>query len=131
MSSRHFKSPIPKGYRIFFGAMSVAGVGFRKSEVAKAFDEAEVSLKLEPDPQNAHDPNALKVVALKEGIFRTRKLHIGYVPKEIAKTIAEKNIEQELLLRAQSVWVGDKGGMDVVIDILGPKSEHHKLKDAE
>mgnify|MGYP002700210403 CR=1 FL=1 len=79
--------------------MEVAGVSYRKPEVAKAFSGKQVSLGLEAEPKNKRDKNALKVVAFKKGLFDTKKIHIGYVPKEVAEIIAEKNLNIDLLPR--------------------------------
>lgn len=127
--NQYFKIPIPEGYRIFFKEFDLAGAGFRKSEIGKAFSGKQVELALEPEPGNKHDPNAIKVVAHKKGFFRTKTLHIGYVPKEIAKVIADKNLNIDLLPRPKEIWVGDSGGIKVVLDILGLKSDYKKINE--
>ena len=129
-TNQYFKVPIPKGYRIFFQEMEISGVGYRKSEVAKAFSGNQVSLGIEHEPKNKHDSNALKVIAFKKGWFGTKKLHIGYVPKNVAKTIISKNLNNNLLPRPKEIWVGDKGGIKINIEILGLKSDYHKLENA-
>lgn len=129
-ANQYFKVPIPTGYRIFFEEMEISGVSFRKSEAIKAFSGKQVSLAIEPEPDNKKDQNALKVVALKKGFFSTKKLHIGYVPKAIAKIITTKNLNNELLPRPKEFWIGDKGGIKISIDILGLKTEYHNLKNA-
>lgn len=126
-SSRQFSVPIPKGYRIFFGTMDVAGVSYRKADASKAFLGKSVSLGIEPEPSNKHDRNALKVVAFKKGWFLTQKLHIGYIPKDVAAVINEKNLLSVLLPRPKDIWVGDRGGFKISIDLLGPKNEYSKL----
>ena len=128
--SKYFKVPIPKGYRIFFDEMEVAGVSFRKSDVVKAFLGKQVALAIEAEPRNKFDKNALKVIAFKKGFFRKKKLHLGYIPKEIASVIAERDLNHDLLPRPKELWVGDRGGMKIVIDILGLKDEYNKLNNA-
>lgn len=125
--SKYFKVPIPKGYRIFFSEMEIAGVSFRKSDVIKAFHGKDVALAIEAEPSNKFDKNALKVIAFKKGFFRKKKLHLGYIPKEIASVISDQDLNHDLLPRPKEFWVGDRGGMKVVIDILGLKNEYSKL----
>ena len=126
--SKYFKVPIPKGYRIFFSEMEVAGVSFRKSDVIKAFHGKEVALAIEAEPSNKFDKNALKIIAFKKGFFRKKKLHLGYLPKEIASVIADQDLNHDLLPRPKDLWVGDRDGMKIVIDILGMKNEYSKFK---
>jgi hypothetical protein len=128
-TNQYFKVPIPSGYRIFFNQMEVSGVGYRKSELAKALSGKQMTLGIEAEPNNKHDKNALKIIAFKKWLFGTKKLHIGYVPKEVAQTIALKNLNKGLLPRLKEIWVGDKGGVKVNIDILGLKSEYHKIEN--
>jgi len=120
--SQRYKIPIPDGYRIFFGEMEVAGIAHRKTEALQAFSGKGVSLAVEAEPTNEYDVNALKVIAFKKGFFRTKKLHIGYIPKETAEIIKTKNLNNQLLPRLKELWVGDRGGFIVRIDILGLKS---------
>jgi len=129
-ASERFKIPIPDGYRIFFGEMDISGVNYRKNNATKALLAKKVSFGIESEPKNKADKNALKIVAFKKGLLGTKKLHIGYVPKDIAEIIATKELNNNLIPRPKEVWLGDKGGIKITIDILGLKKEYHKLQNA-
>lgn len=130
MTEQYYKVPVPNGYRIYFQAFNLAGVGFRKDDAIKAFSGSMVELAIEPEPTNKKDENALRVIALKKGWFRTKKLHIGYVPKKLSAFIAKENVSLNLLPRPKSMWVGDEGGIRIEIDLLGPKEGFgQKFKD--
>ena len=75
----------------------VAGVSFRPEAVTdSSFDPGE-RLALVPEPDNEHDPNAI-------GIWNEeRTLQAGYVPREVAPTLAGDDL-------AVSLWrVGAEG----------------------
>ncbi|MCO7225764.1 HIRAN domain-containing protein [Pleionea sp. CnH1-48] len=127
-NNQYFKPPIPKGYRIFYSEIDVSGVGFRKKAIHKTFSSSNPEFYLESEPHNKHDDNAIKVMALKKGWFRTKKFHIGYVPKEVAKEIADKDLFDKLLPRIRNLWLGDRGGVKIYMDILGLKENYTKLK---
>ena len=60
----------------------VAGVSFRADEVRDASFDPGARLALVPEPENAHDPNA---VAVWDG---DRRLQAGYVPAEVAPELS-------------------------------------------
>lgn len=126
--TQRFKVPIPKGYRIFFRGVQLAGASYRKKELIEAVSVAEVRMSFEPEPENAHDKNAIKVIAEIDGWIRTKHLHLGYIPRDIAALIHDSELDMDLLPRPTELWVGDKGGVSFVFDILGRKDEYVKLK---
>jgi len=126
MSFNHyFKIPIPDGYRIFYSEMDVAGAVFRMKAIKKAFSGKSLNLSIVPEPKNKHDKNALKVVATIKGFFGKKNLHIGYIPREIAADIADKPYTN-ILPRPKEIWIGDQGGLKIVIDLLGKKEAYIK-----
>lgn len=120
---KRFKLPIPKGYRIYYPEMSVAGTSFRLKNVRKAFSARSVVLILIPEPTNKFDLNAIKVVAKTKKWFLDWEYHIGYVPSEIAEDIKDKKIDA-LTPRLKKVWIGNRGGCSIIIDLLGLKSAY-------
>jgi len=54
-------------------------------------------LNLKPEPDNIHDPNAVKVTVImleNEEIMRDDKeIHLGYIPKDIAEEVLKKMAE--------------------------------------
>jgi len=128
--SENFSIPIPDGYRVFFREMEVAGISFRRKQAINAFSGKQVIIiSLEKEPSNKHDKNAIKIIVTKKGLFRSKKLHIGYVPREVAEVISKIEVTGKLLPRLTNAWVGDEGGVSVRFDILGPKSEYSVIKN--
>jgi hypothetical protein len=77
--------------------VAVAGVSFRPEAVADASFDPGGRLALVPESDNEHDPNAI-------GIWNEeRTLQAGYVPREVAPTLAGDEL-------AVSLWrVGAEG----------------------
>ncbi|WP_158217794.1 HIRAN domain-containing protein [Marinobacterium stanieri] len=116
-----FSVPIPKGYRIYFGNLDLAGIGYRKDAALKALNSSKAEFILEPEPGNKHDSNAIMVICKTHGFFGlTKRRHIGYIPKDVAAVIAEHDIN-DLLFRPRSLWIGDRGGLELSFDLLGSK----------
>lgn len=122
--SIRFKEPIPSGYRIYYGQVAVAGVGRRKPQAQAAASGRDLQIVLEFEPANKHDRNAVKVVARYKGWFLKHSDMIGYLPRDLAEEIASKEVLPLLKARPKELWVGDRGGMDFIIDLLGPKKEY-------
>jgi HIRAN domain len=118
-----FLPPIPDGMRILFGDTEVAGVQHR---LANAFTFARGrnhDLLLEPEPTNRHDPNAIKVIGFYKGWFFTHRVHLGYVPAEMAKVVAERGLVHQVRGRLKNIWWGGyvRDYLVVRFDILEPK----------
>ena len=62
------------------------GLPFRSKLEQQVWTQSrrEDQLLLEPEPQNTHDPNAVKVILEKAG----QRFHVGYLPTELAKEIS-------------------------------------------
>jgi hypothetical protein len=74
----------------------VAGVSFRPEAVADSSFDPGRRLALAPEPANEHDPNAV-------GIWNAdRTLQAGYVPREVAATLAGDE-------QAVSLWRAGEG----------------------
>jgi hypothetical protein len=57
--------------------------GFRQHLLRKAF-----AVKVEREPENEHDPNAIKVLIKAKG--QLDGMHIGYLKREIAEVLAPR-----------------------------------------
>lgn len=71
---------------------TLAGAKHRQAEILKAtrwMTEGPVTLYLEPEPDNPHDPNAVRVDAEQDGKPRTR-IKIGYLPARIAEDVHDE-----------------------------------------
>jgi hypothetical protein len=118
-----FYPDIPEGMSIFFADEEVAGVQHRLSNVRAFASGRHHALRLEREPNNPHDPNAIKVIGIYKGWFFTHRVHIGYVPAEIAEEIAERNLFSQIQPLLKNIWWGGYVRDYIVVrfDILGPK----------
>ena len=115
-------------------AFNVAGIAHRR-DAALRF--ARAAMKCEKanrhygvvglrDLDNPHDSNAIRVIGqwVERGWFggeKTRHVHVGYVPADVAATIVEaygtaRNPDFSLY----SVYLGDDGFVDIKVIALGP-----------
>lgn len=82
----------------------VAGVSFCKT-VVKTLDQGQV-LKLEKDPDNKYDSNAIKILNLENQM-------VGFVPKQFNHAILRKfkKISERYTLKVKSIhkWDGPTG----------------------
>src|SRR5699024_7502577 len=67
--------------------VSVAGVQRNQDDAIKVISGDTFSFKLEKEPNNPYDKNAIKVIGIFEASGEEKSLFIGYVPKEVAKEI--------------------------------------------
>lgn len=127
MAIRHrFKVPMPKGYRKFEPVFEVAGLHHRRGNLIKIMkNRTAITFTLIPEPGNRHDRNAIKLVASRKGLIFTIRRQLGYIPADIAAHIATTNLLSVLLFRPSTLWVGDRGGISLTGDLIGPK-EHYE-----
>ncbi|WP_423841138.1 HIRAN domain-containing protein [Vibrio mytili] len=128
MEAKQYKVAIPKGYRIYFKAIDIAGAHHKKNEIIHVMRAKTVKFVLEPEPTNPYDSNAIKVIAIKKGWFFSSSFHIGYIPKNIAKQICDKSLLLELIPRPKRAWFGDRGGISFSIDLLGTKANYSSFQ---
>ena len=84
------------GWRIT--VVPVAGVSFRPEAVADSSFDPGRPLTLVPEPDNEHDPNAI-------GIWNEeRTLQAGYVPREVAPTLAGDELAVSLWRVGAEDW---------------------------
>lgn len=81
--------------------ISIAGINYREN-IEKYLGTCEV--KLEPDPTNEYDPDAIKIVAADGG-------HLGFVPKD--KT---EEVRKRVSLPASGIAVISKGDSGEILD---------------
>ena len=124
-----FGIEMPKGYRIYYHEFQVAGTGYRKDALSSVIKKGSVTFELMPEPENEHDRNAIKVQAIrKRFLFGDKIEHIGYVPKELAADIAKLESRFVLLPRPKTLWIGDRGGVTLTMDILGNKKQFKEFE---
>ena len=122
---------IPKGYQILADRLEPAGLKFNKDAAASFASSNNLWLKLEPEPNNKHDKNAIRVISgCSKGWFGTNRRFIGYVPKEISKKIIEGGIWEQIKPRLTDAYVGNSGYVSIMFQILGPKELEHLFKSS-
>lgn len=121
--TQRFKTLIPKGYRIYFDRVEVAGTYFKKDNIIDAFSNDKIEISFEEEPTNQYDKNALKVIITNSA---NKKFHIGYVPKEIAKLIQKSKLLNCILPRLKYINFKNIDNIIVEFDILGLKTEYSK-----
>ncbi len=127
-----FKTVIPKGQRIFVPEFEVAGASYRLEALSHWSNRGSIPLVLEMDPNNPHDKNAIKVIALrKRFLFGVAEDHVGFIPRKLAKLIVDLELASKLKPRAKSLWIGDRGGVCLAIDLLGDKYLYTSFSDEE
>lgn len=114
--------------------LKVAGITHRMeaaNEFALAISEAPGAgkrhgIRLEPEPTNQHDPNAIKVY----GTVGSAEWHVGYVDSDTAKDIKGDLIDagQPIAGELYEVWVGDTGFIDIKFLILAPPGNSEKAR---
>ena len=109
----------PDDHQIYYKQFEVAGVFCRKGALEKFVKLKDPYLRLEPEPTNSHDRNAIKVIGVGKGWFREKSFHIGYIPAEYAAEIAKwKDAVTKLLPRMRMI---DQRFDRVVMELTGPK----------
>lgn len=116
------------GLEIFAYDVTVHGTTHRKSEVADYIrgviatqksgnDDDTYGVELEREPENEHDPSAIKVFGTWELSGQDYRRHIGYVPRKLAFKI-EINLDDEPLHAfVSSINNNDEGSFDIVFHI--------------
>lgn len=127
---KYYLPEIPPGYQIFEDGLEVAGIGYRRSEARKFATGRDLSLEFQRDPENQHDPDAIKVIGCRRGFFGTKKHFIGYVPREVAAAIVVGGYYEQVAPRLLKTYVGDSGFVEVLFQVLGPKGQRLKYKCA-
>jgi hypothetical protein len=133
MSTRKFhldEQDIPDGFQIFEERLEVAGVSYRKQDAIAFATAKTLWLELEPDPGNKHDSNAIKVIGCSKGWFFTKRRFVGYVPKEVAKGIVEGGFFAQVRPRLLKTYVGDRGFVEILFQLLGPKGIKHEYRQS-
>lgn len=108
-----------QSWEVAYDGVPVMGAKYRLPavlDVLEAYDSGrQIDLALEPEPENKHDQNAIKVVA---DLPFTRS-HIGYLPAVLAETIAYRRLGR---LKAEIVGadIDDQNRVKIEIRVLKP-----------
>ncbi len=74
---------------------------------------------LEKDGSGSKFPDAISV-------YTTRRKWLGYIEKDVASEIRESSLLDELQCRVHEVWVGDRGGFKLLINLRGTQSTYER-----
>lgn len=103
----------------------VAGVTFEGRQAHIANIAVGDIVRLEPEPENPYDPNAIAVkVALPSGTVH----HVGYVPREMAGVLAPHLGGENLMAKVHEVtggfakWNGEKASLGLIIRVDLPEN---------
>jgi hypothetical protein len=119
--SKRFLPEIPKGYWIFSADEEVAGIHFRKDHALRFAHASDQQLMAEREPNNPHDPNAIKIVGWFLEGETIEQVHLGYVPAELAASIVEAGLDRDCQARLKNIWVSDTDFVIIRFDVLRPK----------
>lgn len=114
-----FLPPIQKGYQIFLQNMGVTGLGYRRADAIAFIDDHNQSLRLEREPGNAADSNAIKVI----GVGESSEYFIGYLPKHAAAQINETNSFDFVYGRLVRAYRGSDDYLEIQLQIIGLKEK--------
>ena len=131
MSTRNYhlgEQEIPDGLQIFEERLEVAGVSFRKDDATAFATTKDGWLELERELGNKYDPNAIKVIGCNKGFFGIKRRFIGYVPKEISRLIVEGKYLDQIHPRLLKTYIGDRGFVEILFQILGPKGKKFEFR---
>jgi hypothetical protein len=127
-TSKRFLPPIPDGWKIFADGCEVAGVQHHIRNANKFARGRSQDLRFEREPNNRHDPNAIKVMGVYRGWLFNHEVHIGYIPADLVEIIVGLPEYPPLLPRLKCIWVGGyfKRVIIVNFDILIPRVPKEK-----
>jgi hypothetical protein len=115
------ESSIPDGYQIYEERLPIHGITFRKENALSFINSNSNELEFEREPLNEHDANAIKVIGIIKKLFGKKRLHLGYVPRELAEKIVSANFDTLILPRLHKTYVGQDDYVEIDFQILGPK----------
>ena len=130
MGKRNYRlkeSRIPDGYQIYFERLPVSGINFRKSNTVSFIKSNSLQIELEREPSNNHDSNAIKVIGIVKRLFGQKRLHLGYVPKEVAQKLVSSGFDLLVLPRLHKTFLGSDNYTEIDIQILGPAGKKYEF----
>jgi hypothetical protein len=119
--SKRFLPPIPKGYRIYWGDVEVAGIQHCRDEAIYFISGTDQRIEIAAEPSNQYDPHAIAVFGTTIELAGAKKNKIGYIPAEISKMIADQSLFSVIFPRLRNLYLNENGFCVVRIDLVGPK----------
>ncbi len=122
---KNFLPSMPNGYQIFTDNYPIAGMLYRKDEAIKFSKSSDQELKLQREPSNVYDANAIKLI----GVSASGDYLIGYLPKELSEQIIETGLFECVKVRLKRIYIGNYDFLDIQYQIIGPKEEKKKFDE--
>lgn len=128
---RKFDLGGPDGLQIYESYIKPAGAYWENYPGVLKFigGGKNLSLELEREPRNQHDPNAIKIIGVVQGWFFKRRYHIGYVPADMSRKLVLGKFWPNVAANLRLVEAREY--INVKFDLLGPsgrKKEYTLLK---
>ena len=114
-----FLPPIKKGYQIFLQNMGVKGLGFRREAAIAFIDDLNQTLRLEHEPDNPQDADAIKVI----GLGDSGEYFLGYLPKDAAQQIVKTQSLDAVYGRLVRAYRGTDDYLEIQLQIVGLKAK--------
>ena len=105
-----FEYEYPAGYKTFKRRFDVAGLSSREEAVRSYVTWRNHSVSMQAEPDSDHDKNAIAVYGHGQAgwlLQRKRKVRLGYLPKEIAKQLAEQCPVEKAAIHLNQIDVGE------------------------
>ncbi len=114
-----FLPPIKKGYQIYLQNMPVMGLGHRRNEGVAFIDDTNQDLRLELEPDNPKDQNAIKVI----GFGDSGSYFLGYLPRNASFQIVKTNLFESVYARLVRAYKGTDDYLEIQLQIVGLKEK--------
>jgi hypothetical protein len=118
-SSKKRTESIRKGFQIFVPTNSIEGIQFRKDAAIQFIEGNSQQLKLEVEPNNEADKNAIKVI----GVCSRGQFHLGYVARDIALKLATTQTLPFVYARLMRTFRSEQNFIDISYQIVGQKNK--------
>ena len=123
-------APIAEGHQIYADRLEVMGLHRQKLAAIQFIKGREQRIEFEREPENQYDKNAIKVFGCWKGWFLKRREFLGYVPREVAKVVADLDVFESIEPRLARTYLKDDGFVDIFYQFTGPKERAHEFKAA-
>lgn len=112
--------PMPEGFRIYRDRVPVMGVTMRKGDAAAFCKGSGKQLAFQREPDNRHDPNAIRIMGSWKGWFSRKEKMLGYVPAEDAAKLVRLGLADSVRPRLMKTYLGTDGFVEIEIQVIGP-----------
>jgi hypothetical protein len=116
---------IELGKRIIFGGIELKRLDKEIAADIEGRSDVNLVFDIEPDAHKYAGAFAVWAEGPRINDF------VGYLPKEVAQDIREYGIFDDLTVRVDHIWIGDRGGAIVRVNIDGPPSIIELMKNSK